>query len=236
MDSMLRGVRSQYIEKVAANHIETICADLVETFLLATNECLDSAVQKASDEASALENPTFFCIVRMSLEFLRLWNQSLRDSDYPELAKKFESFSEYNAKILMNLPDPISLIGKSHDSGAAYNYKSSTVVLYFDHIVHETPDGHVESQARVETSLKLLREQKQPQNAENVRKLSFLCCNDILSPPLWLLPLVHSPQYLGVLWKNSEEARTEDLLVPLEFDTEVLFNIYSNICFEIFNR
>jgi hypothetical protein len=32
----------------------------------------------------------------------------------------------------------------------------------------------------------------------------MISCNDILSPPLWVLPLVHSPQYLAHLWELAE--------------------------------
>ena len=39
------------------------------------------------------------------------------------------------------------------------------------------------------------------------RRLHMLSCNDIISPPLWVLPLVHSPQYLSHLWELAEEAR-----------------------------
>lgn len=48
----------------------------------------------------------------------------------------------------------------------------------------------------------------------------MLSCNDIIAPPLWVLPLVHSPQYLAHLWELAEEAKEGDLYVPLEFDTE----------------
>lgn len=38
--------------------------------------------------------------------------------------------------------------------------QSTTVVLYFDHLVHDTPDDHVESRARVTTCMHALRSQK----------------------------------------------------------------------------
>ena len=46
------------------------------------------------------------------------------------------------------------------------------------------------------------------------------CCNDVRGPPLWALPLVHSPKYLSQLWGFAEEAKRDDLFVPLEFDSE----------------
>ena len=50
------------------------------------------------------------------------------------------------------------------------------------------------------------------------RTLIIHSCNDVTSPPLWELPLVHSPYYLGQLYEFAEEARRDDLFVPLEFD------------------
>jgi hypothetical protein len=46
---------------------------------------------------------------------------------------------------------------------------------------------------------------KRPTRRE--RRLHMLNCNDIMSPPLWVLPLVHSPQYLAHLWELAEEAK-----------------------------
>ena len=43
--------------------------------------------------------------------------------------------------------------------------------------------------------------------ARRDRRLHMLSCNDVISPPLWVLPLVHSPQYLSHLWELAEEAR-----------------------------
>ena len=51
--------------------------------------------------------------------------------------------------------------------------------------------------------------------ARRERRLHMLSCNDILSPPLWVLPLVHSPQYLAHLWELAEEAREVHLSVSL---------------------
>ena len=43
--------------------------------------------------------------------------------------------------------------------------------------------------------------------AKRERRLHMLSCNDIISPPLWCLPLVHSPQYLAQLWALAQEAK-----------------------------
>src|SRR5262249_24296308 len=52
------------------------------------------------------------------------------------------------------------------------------------------------------------------------RKLRIKNCKDIVAPPLWCLPLTHSPLYLAHQWSLAEEAEQNDLFVPLEFDTE----------------
>lgn len=43
--------------------------------------------------------------------------------------------------------------------------------------------------------------------AKSDRSLLMLKCNDILAPPLWVLPLVHSPEYLRLLWSLVKEAK-----------------------------
>ena len=45
-------------------------------------------------------------------------------------------------------------------------------------------------------------------------------CSEIAAPPLWCLPLAHSPNYLSHLWKTAQEADRSDLYIPLEFETE----------------
>lgn len=105
---------------------------------------------------------------------------------------------------------------------SSYRQDDTTVILHFSHLCHDTPDDHVEAQSRINTSLKLLeRELAQNDSAgATTRSMVLQNCNDIVAPPLWCLSLVHSLQYLNRLWKFSVEAKSEDLFVPLEFDTE----------------
>lgn len=88
------------------------------------------------------------------------------------------------------------------------NLNSATIVLYYDHIVHNTPKFHNENVLRVETSLKSLKNQEAfTNNIESMRKLKMINCNDIISPPTWCLPLVHAPHYLDQLWRFADEAK-----------------------------
>ena len=156
-------------------------------------------------------------MVRSGLEFVRLWRQYCPEAFYPSLTTKMIEFEDYSIQISNNLPNPIALLA---DKTVQYRKSNSTVILYFDHLFHGTPEGHVESQARIKTCLRLLKQQESGGKVKKGRAIVFQPCNDICSPPLWVLPLVHSPYYLGELWKNAEEARKDDLFVPLEFDTE----------------
>ena len=56
-------------------------------------------------------------------------------------------------------------------------------------------------------ALKALYNQSKSQPTSCNRSVHILSCDDIVSPPLWCLLLVHSPQYLRHLWKLSCEAK-----------------------------
>ena len=68
--------------------------------------------------------------------------------------------------------------------------------------------------------------QSMKRTARRERRLHMLSCNDILSPPLWVLPLVHSPQYLAHLWDLAEEARE----VPLTLPHRLFLCLYLYLC------
>ena len=72
--------------------------------------------------------------------------------------------------------------------------------------------------------------QSAKRTARRERRLHMLSCNDILSPPLWVLPLVHSPQYLAHLWDLAEEAREVPLTIPsITFLISVLASLFDSI-------
>jgi hypothetical protein len=50
--------------------------------------------------------------------------------------------------------------------------------------------------------------------------MMMIRCNDIASPPLWVLPLVHSPAYLSRLWELTGKVKVTGQSVPLELDNE----------------
>jgi hypothetical protein len=51
--------------------------------------------------------------------------------------------------------------------------------------------------------------------------MMMIKCNDISSPPLWVLPLVHSPVYLSRLWTLAEQADAVGHPVPLQQDPDL---------------
>ena len=80
---------------------------------------------------------------------------------------------------------------------------------------------------RVETSLAFLKSKlssvvhslrnnryNESNNEEKMgESVKMLNCNDIVSPPLWILPIVHSPVYLQKLQYHEESVR-EVLIYP----------------------
>lgn len=198
---------------------------------------VDGIMRDAQNGASA-ENLSLYCASRVGLETIRIWKQLSLHELQPSLVQSMEDFSAKLGKTLANQKPPTIT-----DAAAASVYKASnsTVVLFFDHLQHDTPEDHVEAQSRVLTCLKMLTDHlvdDPPHSLMDVdvnieesegsgggtgkanRTMQLLNCNDILSPPVWCLPLAHSPQYLAQLWRLAEEANQGDLYVPLEFDTE----------------
>jgi hypothetical protein len=45
------------------------------------------------------------------------------------------------------------------------------------------------------------------QSLPDGRDIRFVCCNDVIAPPMWALLLVHCPEYLKQLWELSSEAK-----------------------------
>lgn len=52
------------------------------------------------------------------------------------------------------------------------------------------------------------------------RELELLCCNDVVAPPLWTLPMTHSPTYLQHLYEVAIMAQQKDIYAPLEFESD----------------
>ena len=158
-----------------------------------------------------------------------------------------EAFETHLRQRLSVLPMPNNT---TDDCSKIFRKTDATIVLFYDHLTHATPDEHVESIARVQSCMRVLADQLQKQTTvlpqstrtdstddtdgeatkrltQRARRLHLLCCNDVVGPPAWCLPLVHSPQYLAHLQSLSLEARDGDLYVPLEFDTEWVRHFHS---------
>jgi hypothetical protein len=52
------------------------------------------------------------------------------------------------------------------------------------------------------------------------RELELLCCNDVVAPPLWTLPMTHNPTYLQHLYEVAIEANEKNIYAPLEFESD----------------
>ena len=164
-----------------------------------------------------------------------------------DVTQKMEAFEIHLRQRLSTMPLPSNT---TEDCSKIFRRTDATIVLFYDHLTHATPDEHVESIERVQTCMRKLAEQLHgqttvlPQSAhtdsmddadgeatkrltQRARRLHLVCCNDVAGPPAWCLPLVHSPQYLAHLQSLSLEAREGDLYVPLEFDTEWVRHFHS---------
>jgi hypothetical protein len=61
------------------------------------------------------------------------------------------------------------------------------------------------------------------------RKLEFLSCNRVVSPPLWALPLTHSSSYLQTLCSVADKAREVMLLLLSSCPCTCFFCTYSSL-------
>lgn len=165
--------------------------------------------------------------LRIGMELVRLCKQLLpsgiaKETGLSDELVKFETdLGAQLAEQATNL-DVGNVNSSSSDStGSSFvpTLKNSTAVLYFDHLVHGTPDDHVEAAARTETSMQALRAQalQQLESGEQLplgsKSITFCCCNDVIAPPIWTLLLVHCPSYLKQLWALNTEAKLVSFLV-----------------------
>lgn len=173
-------------------------------------------------ESTADSSSSTYALCRIGLEVVRLWRQLCDITEFPFVGESMNQFEKllYETSAHWKCPPPDSPLTEQY----YHQYDNSTLVLYYDHLLHNNPNDHFESQARVMTSLKALASQPPysglTSNQKSSRELKILQCNDLVAPPVWCLPLVHAPQYLQHLQALAQEAKDQDLLVPLEFDTE----------------
>lgn len=189
--------------------------DLLNLTRLEKNETNNNNNNNKGDD----DKISLYCTLRIGLESIRLWRQLNYNNQYfyADLSDQIDELEKHLLHLCSVLPSP--LFNKKYETN---DYSNSTVVLYFDHICHETPSDHVENQRRVATCLELIRKQSDEYyDDEKFKELVLNNSKDVLSPPLWALPLVHSPEYLSLLWTLTLEAKEDnDKLIPLEFDYE----------------
>lgn len=173
-------------------------------------------LDQSSADAATVDS--LLLIVRVGLETLRVWHSLGADQVYEIIASSVDGLEVF----LRNALEQLLQLSVARDPPIV-DEANQTVVLYFDHVFHDTPEDHVENQARVATSLKLVKKRissNEQSSSVPCRTIVLRNCDDILAPPSWCLPLVHSPQYLSHLAELAAEAKSDDLFVPLEFDTE----------------
>jgi hypothetical protein len=180
--------------------------------------------------------------LRLCLEAVKLFKKLTSEAVYEErLTDSVEKLESYLLALQQDYSkhyDPSLKKATMRSSMSSQIPSHSTIILYYSHLYHDTPEDHIENEKRVQTCLKRLMKLKDTlpsvsslssansssatgEPEENpYRSLLFENCNSIKAPPLWCLPLVHSSQYLKRLWDYEEEAKRDDLFVPLEFDTE----------------
>jgi len=226
----VQNVHSDFIQMRLSIEIPQLFDNLVSTFTQSTS-LLDHSVHPGASSAvppSMQESSlSLQCAARVGLETVRIWRQLELNHCHPNIDQSIYNFEQRLMKALEHQPVP-SVIDA--DALNIYRVSNATVVLYFDHLHHDTPEDHVETQSRVSTCMRAIRDRMHEEQRKidmdrddavpDKRQLVILNCNDVVSPPLWCLPLAHSPRYLSQLWKLSDEAQRGDLYVPLEFDTE----------------
>jgi len=240
----VQDVHTDFVQKRLSIEIPQLFDNLVSTFTHSTSLLVKKIPpHPASSSAASSTAPTptsstappssmlsLQCAARVGLETIRIWRQLELNRCHPNIELSISNFEQQLREALEHQPLPSSVVDTEGDAIDIYKASNATVVLYFDHLHHDTPEDHVETQSRVSTCMRALRDRlydeknRMEMDVDQVvgdrRQLVILNCNDVVSPPLWCLPLAHSPRYLSQLWRLSDEAQRGDLYVPLEFDTE----------------
>lgn len=229
LQNAFSAIQSKVMQQRMSQDFPILLQNLNEIFRNMISSAEYSAKPNSELTAALSDQPvSIYCAVRIGLETLNLWRRLVNVSPIqPFVENHLLEFSQFLTNVSDRLPDAPAVGIDSSDQ-----FVDSTVVLYFNHIFHDTPGSHIENQSRTDSCIKLLMKKVNSQvrnhhllqgsssNSSIMKQLVLEKCNEILSPPLWCLPLVHGPQYLTQLWRFSEEAADEDLYVPLEFDTE----------------
>ena len=107
------------------------------------------------------------CSIRTGLELVRLWKQTvgMGDGQAPVVVDMSVKIDEFQQTLLAHMRDPrwklASTVERDPTKADIAVLVDTTAVFYTDRFVHATPPGHVESSLRVQTSLRLLRQQEQ---------------------------------------------------------------------------
>jgi len=153
------------LKPVEAPVVELVSGDSGETAEHGANV----ATAAAATEVKAMRKKEMevFCSIRTGLELVRLWKQTagMGDGQAPVVVDMSAKIDEFQLTLLAHMRDPrwklASTVERDTTKADIKVLVDTTAVLYTDRYVHATPPGHVESSLRVQTSLRLLRQQEQ---------------------------------------------------------------------------
>eukprot|EP01031_Cornospumella_fuschlensis_P034432 gene34432-41674_t len=224
LQGVYTGNASNYREHVLWQEGSKLLAHLAKQL-----EGVGNSIKEAlSDRSSPLSN-TLMVSLRVMLEVLRLYKAlsgvSTASASPRELLDALEGFLR-DVMAMAREREAICAAHATSEPTDQGKYTGQTVVLYYERDIHAVPEQLPENPLRVTTCLKLLNKRAQATPTDpSVRPLTLVRCeatssSAVPAPPPYALLLTHSTQYLARLQQLSLEAQTEDLFVPLEFDTE----------------
>ena len=191
MNTYINGVKEELLEGRFKIEIPQMITALAKEFKRDMNGKVEVNAALGSSEVYF----PLYCTMRVGLETIRVWKQLSYKNDYSALSDQINALEAYLNQVCSLIPKPS--FTKNPEDADIFDKSNSTIVLFFDHLAHDTPLTHVENQSRVDTCLEFLRKQVDDDYDNNkFRELNLINCKDIVSPPLWTLPIVHSPQYL----------------------------------------
>jgi hypothetical protein len=121
---------------------------------------IDTSSLTATNNSSLLST---YCSLRAGLETVRVWKQLCANELYRDITNEMVAFEKdirHSLKTHLNDGD-ILYQPRENDSETSSVFKrpDATVVLFYDHLTHSTPDEHVENVTRVKSCLRMIASQ-----------------------------------------------------------------------------
>jgi hypothetical protein len=103
-----------------------------------------------------------YCSLRAGLETVRVWKQLCANELYRDITDEVIAFeNDVRHRLKTHLNGDILYQPRENDSetSAVFKRPDATVVLFYDHLTHSTPDEHVENVTRVKACLRMIASQ-----------------------------------------------------------------------------